>query len=515
MAAIAERMVAGTARGTATPSSRGALAGLSLAMLLSSLGTSVANVALPTLATSFGASFATVQWVVLAYLVTATSLSVGAGRLGDIVGRRRLLLAGIAIHTVASVGAGLAPSIGVLLVARAVQGIGAAIMTALALAFASETAGHERTGRSMGLLGAMSAVGTALGPSLGGALIALDGWRSIFLVTLPLGVAALVLGQRSLPGDRPTARSVRSSFEMRGASLLAATLVTYALALTTGGGRPGPTSAALLLSVIIGGALFARVESTSAHPLIDRDLLRTPALRSALGGGALVMTVLMSTLVVGPFFLTHALGFDAAHVGLVMTAGPVVAALVGVPAGRIVDRFGAGRATVSGVVAIGAGAALMATMPSDAEVGGYIARIVLITAGHGLFQAANNTAVMTRVRPADRGVAAGLLNLSRNLGLITGASVMGSIFAMASSDTGLAAITPESAAHGLRATYAVASLVALVALAITLATRRPPRHRIASPCRIGRCRRSQRIDRPTSRRRSHTDPTHQRSFEQQ
>ena len=181
---------------------RWALVSLSLSTLLSSLGTSITNVALPTLAEAFDASFQEVQWIVLAYLLAITTLIVSVGRLGDLVGRRRLLLAGILLFTVASVLCGLAPTLWLLIAARAAQGLGAAVVMALSLASVAETVPATRTGRAMGLLGAMSAVGTALGPSLGGVLIAGFGWRAIFLVNLPLGVTALLLMRRHLPADR-------------------------------------------------------------------------------------------------------------------------------------------------------------------------------------------------------------------------------------------------------------------------------------------------------------------------
>src|SRR5262249_10473590 len=153
-------------------STRWALASLSSAMLLATLGTSSANVGLPTLAEAFGAAFQDVQWVVLAYLLTITTLIVSVGRLGDLVDRRRLLLAGLSLFTLASILCGLAPTLWLLIAARAVQGVGAAIMMTLAIAFVGETVPKDRTGSAMGLLGTMSAVGTALGPSLGGVLIA-------------------------------------------------------------------------------------------------------------------------------------------------------------------------------------------------------------------------------------------------------------------------------------------------------------------------------------------------------
>jgi MFS family permease len=160
------------------PSVRWALAGLSLSILLASLGTSIANVGLPTLAQAFNASFQEVQWVVLAYLLAITTVIVSAGRLGDLIGRRRLLLAGISLFTVASVLCSFAPTLWFLIAARTAQGLGAAIMMALTMAFVGETVPKEKTGSAMGLLGTMSAIGTALGPSLGGILIASLGWRS-------------------------------------------------------------------------------------------------------------------------------------------------------------------------------------------------------------------------------------------------------------------------------------------------------------------------------------------------
>ena len=159
------------------PASMGwALASLSLTMVMPSLDTSIANAGLPAMAQALGASFQGVQWIVLAYLLVITALTVSFGRLGDVVGRRRLLLVGIALFTGASLACGLAPSLALLIAARAVQGLGAAIMMALAVAIVSDIVPKARIGRAMGLLGTMSAIGTTLGPSLGGMLTGALGW---------------------------------------------------------------------------------------------------------------------------------------------------------------------------------------------------------------------------------------------------------------------------------------------------------------------------------------------------
>lgn len=450
-------------------SSSKALASLSLSILLSSLGTSIANVALPTFAETFAASFQQVQWIVLAYLLAVTTLIVSAGRLGDLVGRRRMLLGGIVLFTAASILCGIAPSLRLLIAARAAQGMGAAVMTALTMPFVAEAVPKQKTGSAMGLLGTMSAVGTALGPSLGGMLITGFGWRSIFFINVPLGLLTWLLAWRSLPADHSLPNTNRARFDHAGTLLLTLTLAAYALAMTMGRGRFGVTNIALLLAAIAGAALFALAEAKAPSPLIRFAMFRNPVLSAGFATSSLVTTVVMATLVVGPFYLSGALALDAARVGLVMTCGPIVAALAGVPAGRIVDRFGTHRMIVAALLAMIAGASILAMMPARFGIPGYVAPLVIITAGYALFQAANNTAVMSDLRPDQRGVVSGMLNLSRNLGLITGASVMGAVFALASAATNMTTASPEAVSAGMRATFGVAAVLVVIALAIAIA----------------------------------------------
>ncbi|MFE3762481.1 MFS transporter [Streptomyces sp. NPDC059104] len=448
------------------PAARWALAGLALSMLLSSLGTSIANVGLPALAQAFDASFQEVQWIVLAYLLAVTTLIVSVGRLGDLIGRRRLLLAGILLFTGASVLCGVAPGLWLLIAARAAQGLGAAVMMALTMAFVGETVPKEATGRAMGLLGTTSAIGTALGPSLGGVLLAGPGWRAIFLVNVPLGLLTFLLARRHLPADRGGSRAGRARFDRLGTLLLAATLGAYALALTRGGGTFGPLTLVLLAGAVCGAVVFVRVEARAASPLIRPAAFRDPVLSTSLAMSALVSTVMMSTLVVGPFYLSRTLGLDTAVVGLVLSAGPLVAATAGVPAGRLVDRFGARRTTFAGLIVMAAGAGLLSLLPARLGIPGYVGPLAVVTLGYAVFQTANNTAVMAEVHPDRRGVVSGLLNLSRNLGLVTGASVMGAVFALASSAADVTTAGPEAVATGTRTTFAVAAALITAALAL-------------------------------------------------
>ena len=442
------------------------IAALSLAMLLPSLGTSIANVALPTLATSFAAPVQEVQWVVVAYLLSVTTLIVGAGRLGDMLGRRRVLLTGIAIFGLASLICMAAPQLWVLVLARAIQGTGAAIMMALTVASVGDLAPKGRTGSAMGLLGTVSAVGTALGPSLGGALVSLFGWPAVFGFLAAASLVTLVFGHRVIPAD--TADSEKPFiFDFPGMLALAVTLGAYALATTIGGGAFGPVNAALAGVAAVGLIAFILIEQRISVPLIELGLLRNGALSAPLINMTLVSSIVMTTLVVGPFYLSGVLHLSTVETGLVMSIGPAVAALTGFPAGRLVDRFGPHPVMAAGISGVLAGSALMIRLPDLFRVSGYIFSLAFITAGYALFQAANNAAVMNQAANNRRGVTSALLGLARNLGLISGASVMGAVYALGTRGTALFGFGLEGKA-GLVLTFTVATVFASLSLAIAL-----------------------------------------------
>lgn len=460
-----------TANGEPTAPGRWALGSLALSMLLASLGISIANIALPTLAGAFSASFQQVQWVIIAYLLAITVMIVSVGRLGDILGHRRVLLAGIILFTVASLLCGVAPTLWLLIVARGLQGLGAAILMALTVALVRETTSKERTGSAMGLLGTMSAIGTALGPSLGGILLAGPGWHAIFLIMVPLGILNVLLAYRYLPVSRRKGEAGRSGFDALGTLLLGLTLGAYALAVTVGGGTFDGLNLALLLAAGLGGGLFIMAQARAASPLIPLAALRNALLSASLVMNGLVATVMMATLVVGPFYLSRSLGLSEALVGIVMSIGPIISAFSGVPAGRLVDRLGAPIMAIAGLVAMATGAFALSALPALFGVAGYLAAIAILTPGYQLFQAANNTAVMLDVGADQRGVISGLLSLSRNVGLITGAAVMGALFAFASMTTDITTAHPQAIADGMQVTFAVAGLLMVVALGIAAISR--------------------------------------------
>ncbi len=390
---------------------RGATLALSLSMLLASLGTSIANIALPDLAKAFSAPFAEVQGVVVSYLAALTISVVVAGRLGDLYGLKRMQLAGLMLFAAASLLSAMAPDLPLLMAARAVQGVGAAFLMTISMALMRETASEARIGRAMGLLGTVSALGTALGPSLGGALIPFAGWRGIFWVQVPLAALALILAIAALPADR-----VR--------------------------GKARPAN------------MFAVMERRLVPNLIVNIV---------------VAAVMMATLVVGPFYLGLALGLKAASVGLVMSVGPVISIVSGVPSGRLVDAWGARAVLSIGLALLAAGAFLLAILPQILDVAGYIAAIIVLTPGYQLFQAANNTAALADVPKERRGMASGLLGLSRNIGLMAGASLMGAVFAYGAGTGDFIHAAPAAISAGMQLTFLLAGGLMIAAMAVVFA----------------------------------------------
>ncbi|MEI7220712.1 MFS transporter [Pectobacterium carotovorum] len=382
---------------------------LALAILSASLGTSIANIALPTLTAVFSAPFAQVQAVVIAYLAAMALSVVIAGRLGDRYGLKPVFITGLGLFAIASLLCAIAPQLWQLIAARAFQGIGAAFLMTLGMALLRQTAGEKHVGRAMGIVGTVSALGTALGPSVGGFLLAIAGWRSLFWIQIPLVTVVLFMAFTLLP-----ATPVKEKASLSGG-----------------------------LS------------------------LRNTTLLSNLTINAAVTAVIMTTLIVGPYYLGLGLGLKETLVGLVMAIGPAVATFSGIPSGRLVDTWGFRRALTAGLSLVVTGTFMLAILPNLLGVTGYILAIIVLTPGYQLFQAANNTATLAEVPGNQRGTVSGLLNLSRNIGLIAGASIMGQVFALGVGTEDFIHAAPASLANGMQLTFFLAGAMVLVAITFT------------------------------------------------
>jgi MFS family permease len=367
----------------------------------------VANIGLPSIMTALDVPFSAVQWVVLSYLVTMTALAVTAGALGDRFGKRRLLMGGLALFAVASALCAATPNLPLLIAGRALQGASAALLNALSLALVVDVVGAGRAGSALGALSATSAIGTMIGPTVGAFVIAAAGWRGIFAVNVPLALLVYVVLRVTSPG---APRSVERK------------------------AKPAPVP-------------FTR------------------ALFASLGINVLVSGVMVSTLILAPFVLSRTFGLALHNVGLVMAAGPLTTTLTAIPAGRFADRLNGRLVSVGGLVVFTLGACGLAVLRTDIGLVGYLIPVIMIGFGYGAFQTSNNTVIMSESPPERRGVLSGWLGLSRNIGLISGASIIGAVFG---------AVTHGNAQSGavvaaaLRTAFTGASAMAALALVLAL-----------------------------------------------
>ncbi|MFV1527561.1 MULTISPECIES: MFS transporter [Phaeobacter] len=447
------------------------LAALAAATLTASLGTSVASVMLPTLTQTFSATVSDVQWVVLAYLMSLTITIVSAGRMGDLYGHRGVLISGLIVFVIGSVLCATAQNLDLLIAGRAVQGLGGAILIALPMSMARDLVPTERLGTAMGILGTTSAVGTALGPSLGGLLLAWGDWRIAFWFLAAFATIAVILSVAFVPRNATRIVASPKELDLLGTLLLAIALAAYALA-TSGGavGIPVPT-AALFVFALIAFVIFMIFETHVASPLVPIVLLRERNTCIGFIMNLCVGTVMMSTLVVGPFFLAFSLGLNEVFIGLVLAVGPAVSALSGIPAGLLTDRWGANRVVLVGLMQAMLGLLCLAILPRYFGVGGYVVALIVLTPAFQLFLAANNTIVLIDADKDQRGRLSGLLGLSRNLGLMTGAAATPTLFVMFLGSGNAAQAQVKDVTHAFSMTFMAASGLMMVALGLMIFSR--------------------------------------------
>ncbi|MBI4774678.1 MAG: MFS transporter [Deltaproteobacteria bacterium] len=403
------------------------MAGIGLGVLMATIDASIVNVALPTLVETLHTDFATVQWVVISYVLVITSLVIGVARLGDMLGRKRVYTAGLALFTLGSLLCGMAPTVGWLIGFRALQGCGAVMAQALGAALVAMIFPASERGRALGIVGSIVAVGLSIGPALGGLLIGWVGWRTIFLVNVPVGLMAAIMVGRFVPTDLPG--SPNQKFDPLGAVVLLATLVCYAIGMTLGQkwGFGNSHALILLVAAALGFAFFLIVEGSVAHPMIKLGMFRNALFSINLIMSLLVFVALAGTFIL-PFFLELVLEYRTEQVGLMMMVVPVTMGIVAPASGMLADRFGPRGITLLGLTLAAAGCVIISTLDSGVAPLGYILRLTPLGLGLGMFLSPNNSAILGEAPREHIGIASGLLSLSRTLGNTSGFPLMGALF---------------------------------------------------------------------------------------
>ena len=404
-----------------------AITGIGLGVFMATLDSSIVNISLPTLVESFHTNLATIEWVILSYTLVLTSLMLGAARLGDMFDKKKLYLGGLTVFVLGSFLCGLAPSAHWLIGFRALQGLGATFMQALGGAIVTEIFPSSERGRALGVMGSTVSVGIAVGPPLGGLLIGLLGWRSVFWVNVPVGLFTWLIIRRFVPPGVVHRRGQR--FDAAGALILFFTMGAYALGMTLGQDQGFGNLAVLLLLgfTLLGLITFILVERRAPHPMVDLSMFRNPLISANLLMAFLVFIVLSAGFIF-PFLLQNVLGYSTEMVGILMMANPIAMGLVAPLAGSLSDRFGSRVISLVGLVILMGGCLGMSTLHPGVTPLGIVLRLIPLGIGMGVFQSPNNSAIMGAA-PRDRlGVASGLVSLSRTLGSTTGLPLIGSIF---------------------------------------------------------------------------------------
>jgi EmrB/QacA subfamily drug resistance transporter len=448
------------------------LVAIAMAIFLGTIDGSIVNVALPTLAEEFDTTFGVAQWVVLAYLLTQATLTLGFGRLGDMIGKKPIFTSGFAVFTFGSVLAGLSPTIGFLIAARVVQALGAAMIFALGFAITTEAFPPSERGKALGINGTTVSLGIMAGPILGGVILEATDWRWIFFVNLPIGIIGTITAIRFVPNTKPEGKQ---RFDFAGATAFFIALLSLLLALTMGQ-NVGFTDPVILTAFVLSATAFVAfflIERRVAQPMLNLDLFRSRDLSVNLITGFVSFFALSGLLLVVPFYLTDVLSLSPREIGLVLGAVPITMGIVAPMSGTLSDRVGSRPVTVAGLVLMTIAYAIAALLIEDTTTSLVVVVVGLIIGlGMGIFQSPNNSAILGSVPLDQLGVTSGMLTINRTTASVTGIAVLGTLWAARTAvygGVGDAADAPAAAqAAGLADTMVVATVLVAAALALGL-----------------------------------------------
>ncbi|MET8576798.1 MFS transporter [Streptomyces sp. NPDC005012] len=445
--------------------------------LMTILDGNIVTVAMPAIQRDLGFSAPGLAWVVNAYLIPFGGLLLLAGRLGDLLGRKRMFTAGLAVFTVASVLCGVADGQAALVAARALQGAGGAMTMAVVLGMIVALYPEQRErARAIAVFSAVGATGAALGTFLGGALTQAAGWHWIFLINLPVGLVAWGAAVRVLPADRGAGRG--RSADWAGAALVTGALMTTVYAIVGAGGREAGGTAALAALAVTLFAGFALRQARAAHPLLRPGILRSRVLAGANGTQILMLGTMYGFQYIGTLYLQRVLGYDELATSFAFLPAPLlIGALTLGLAARIVQRFGPYRVLLAGLVLATTGMAVLSTAPAD---GSYPADVLppllMLSAGFAVAMPALTGLAMSGAAEEDAGLASGLFNTTQVVGGSLGLAVLTALAASRTEAlTGAGAPLVEATADGYRLAFTVAAGLGAAALALAAAVLRPGR----------------------------------------
>ncbi len=395
---------------------------------MTALDTSVANTVLPIIGKNFNASITSVEWVVTIYLLVLSGLLLSFGRLGDIRGHKVIYLSGFGVFIAGSLLSGIAPNIQLLIIFRGLQALGAAMLAANSPAILTKNFPANQRGQALGLQATMTYLGLTVGPSLGGWLTSFFGWRVVFYINVPVGLLFFWLGSHYIPRDNVSKKTEK--FDFLGGITFVLGLGTLLLGLNKGS-EWGWTSITVLFLLICAVAFltaFIVIEKRAVNPMLDLNLFKKRPFSLSTTSAILNYIGIYSSIFLMPYYLLQGRGFSPAQAGLILTAQPLVMAVIAPISGTLSDRIGTRFPAAFGMLVLSTGLFLLSRLGPESEIITIMIALAVVGLGTGTFISPNNSALMGSAPTNRQGIAAGILATARNFGMVLGVGIAGAIF---------------------------------------------------------------------------------------
>lgn len=443
------------------------LSAVLIGSMMGPLDGSVVNIAMPTLQQYFNVDVGTVSWVSMSYLLVLSSMLLTFGRLGDMLGYKRLFQIGMVLFAASSAVCGLSPNIGVLVVARGAQALGAGMMMAMAPAIITKVFPAGERGKALGFNAMAVAVGLAVGPTIGGLLIYAFSWRAIFYINVPIGIIGYMWAEKVIIEEHEV---VKERFDVIGATTAFVFLISLLMYISKGNafGWTSTTGISLIVVAVIFLCAFIYAETHVKDPMLDFSLFRN---RLFTVGNVSAMFNFMAQFIMTfltPFFLTYR-GFSTEKLGLIMTAFPLTVFVVAPISGALTDKIGSKVLSTIGALICSVALFLMSILSNASGAVDVIWRLALFGIGNGMFQSPNNTEIMGSAPKERLGIASSVLATMRNVGMVLGIAAGGAIFT-ARRAYFLNALGFESATatlYGLKDAYVVSAVIGLISAVLS------------------------------------------------
>ncbi|MCT8975393.1 MFS transporter [Clostridium sp. CX1] len=445
-----------------------------LGPFMATLDSSIVNVALPDMAEKLSVGINTIQWVVTSYLIVISALVLIFGRIADIIGKTRVFQYGFVVFSIGSLLCGISTTIEFLIFSRIIQAIGAAMTMSSNQGIIAATFPAKERGRALGLSGTTVAIGTMMGPPLGGIMVQAINWESIFLINVPIGIIAFVLGKKILPKEN--LKENTNQFDFKGAVLFIVAIVALFWAMLSGE-KIGWTNRYIITSFTLAAICFIAfytVEKKQDNPMLDFSIFNNKLFNVSIICAFISFMVIFCNNIIHPFYLQYVMKISPGRAGVLMMVFPICAGIAAPISGYLSDRIGSEVLTFIGLTITTIGLILIGFLNTEATYLQIASRIAILGLGNGIFQSPNNSIVMSLVHRSKLGIVGSINALVRNMGMVFGiAFSVALLYNRMSWEVGYKVINfvpgrPDVFIHAMKFVYLSAAALCILGMTLTI-----------------------------------------------